>query len=194
VGCGGADLLITLSGEGAECYGVDPLRKVSLLRAKENVNKENVKIHLSQAVGEGLPFKANSFNMVLLLSTLQHVSDQEKVLGEIRRVLKTNGILIASVPTSRNISTLFRESKKPEHFTRNFSLAEFKEILKAEGFKIIKVRGGAFFPPLTLHALYICRRLFGDKVTRKLIDGSNFFAEAMPATAGSVLAVCRKRE
>jgi len=193
VGCGGAGLIINLAKQGAECCGIDPLREISLLRAKENVNKENVKLHLCQAVGESLPFKNNSFNMVLLLSTLQHVNDQNKVLAEIRGALKTNGILLASVPTSKNISTLFREAKKPKHFTRNFSLAEFKQILKDSGFDITTISGGSFFPPFSFKALYICRPLFGDKVTRKLVDWSNFFAEAMPATAASVLAICRKR-
>ena len=194
VGCGGGGLIINLAKEGTECCGIDPLREASLLRAKENANKENVKLHLCQAVGECLPFKKNSFNMVLLLSTLQHVNDQNRVLAEIREVLKTNGILLASVPTSKNISTLFREAKKPKHFTRNFSLAEFKQILKDSDFDIIRIRGGGFFPPFSFKALYICHYPFGDKVTRKIIEWSNFFAEAMPATAGSVLAVCQKRE
>jgi len=192
VGCGAGGLIINLAKEGTDCCGIDPLREVSLLRAKENANKENVKLHLCQAVGESLPFRKNSFNMVLLLSTLQHVNDQNKVLAEIRRVLKTNGILLASVPTSKNISTLFREAKKPKHFTRNFSLAEFKQTLKDSGFHIIRIRGGGFFPPFSFQALYICRRPLGDKVTRKIIEWSNFFAEAMPATAASVLAICRK--
>jgi SAM-dependent methyltransferase len=194
VGCGGAGLLVSLSKQGANCYGIDPLREVSLLRANENVTKDNAKVHLGQAVGENLPFKDSSFQMVLLLSTIQHVNDQEKVLSEIWRVLKTNGILIATVPTSKNISTLFRESKKPEHFTRNFNLAQFKKILTDSGFSIVRIRGGSFLPPLAFKALVVSRYLFRDKVARKLVDCSNFFAEAMPPAATSILAVCRKAE
>jgi len=49
-------------------------------------------------VGEDLPFKDNSFDVVLSLSVLEHVKDPFKCAGEIARVLKPGGLLICCVP------------------------------------------------------------------------------------------------
>ncbi|HET7333269.1 class I SAM-dependent methyltransferase [Dyella sp.] len=50
------------------------------------------------ANGASLPFVESIFDTVLLLEVLEHVSDPEDVLSEIRRVLKPGGKLLLSVP------------------------------------------------------------------------------------------------
>ncbi len=47
---------------------------------------------------ETLPLADQSFDGVLLLDVLEHVSDQQAVLREIQRVLKPGGTLVLSVP------------------------------------------------------------------------------------------------
>lgn len=49
-------------------------------------------------VGQNLPFKDNSFDVVFSHSVLEHVTDPFLCANEIKRVLKPNGILYASVP------------------------------------------------------------------------------------------------
>lgn len=48
-----------------------------------------------------LPFRACAFDTVLCNSVLTHVGDLDGALGEIRRVLRTGGRLIVTVPTPR---------------------------------------------------------------------------------------------
>lgn len=48
--------------------------------------------------GENLPFPDNSFDYVVLMEVLSHVHDPKKVLKEIKRVLKSNGVLLGSCP------------------------------------------------------------------------------------------------
>ena len=48
--------------------------------------------------GENLPFPDNSFDYVVLMEVLSHVHDPQKVLKEIKRVLKKNGVLLGSCP------------------------------------------------------------------------------------------------
>lgn len=50
------------------------------------------------AKSEHLPFKHNSFSVVTLTEVLEHVSDEQKTINEICRVLKSKGRLILSVP------------------------------------------------------------------------------------------------
>lgn len=52
-----------------------------------------------------LPFKSNSFDAVFALEVLEHVFEPEKVLVEVKRVLKKGGYAIFLVPTD---SLLFK--------------------------------------------------------------------------------------
>jgi ubiquinone/menaquinone biosynthesis C-methylase UbiE len=105
IGCGTGEYLIKLAKEGKNGYGIDPLRETSLLKARDEMKIEGVSFPLIQAFGEKLPFKTRSFDMVLCISTLQHVRDQRATLNEIRRVLGKNGRLVVSVPQTVRKST-----------------------------------------------------------------------------------------
>jgi SAM-dependent methyltransferase len=50
--------------------------------------------------GSGLycPIKNDSFNTVLLIQVLEHTPDPERLLSEVFRVLKNDGIIIATIP------------------------------------------------------------------------------------------------
>jgi len=191
VGCGVGSYIVALSKINRVCFGIDPLYKTSLLKSHQKAKDENVDISLIQSVSETLPFKDRKFDMVLHLSTLQHVNNQDKTLSEIKRVLKDNGFLLVSVPTNRNISTLFTKSKKPDYVTKPFDIRELKKSMTKNGFKILKIRGCGFFPPLAHKALLICYQLFGLKITKKVIELLDIFARGMPITASSVVAVCK---
>lgn len=47
---------------------------------------------------KGLPFRKNTFDLVICSEVLEHVPDQARAAGEITRVLKPGGILVVSVP------------------------------------------------------------------------------------------------
>jgi 2-polyprenyl-3-methyl-5-hydroxy-6-metoxy-1,4-benzoquinol methylase len=192
VGCGAGRTLIDLACAGRKCYGVDPLWEISLCKAQENAREQGVEIGLARSQGENLPFKDEQFNMVLLLSTLQHVTNQEKTLAEIRRVLKRDGMLLISVPMSRNISTLFLPSKKPDHFTKDFDLPKLKELLMEAGFKIQKVQGCGFFPPLSFKLLHAGHFVVGDRGIKRMIEMADNLAGAFPLAASSVVVLCRE--
>jgi len=191
VGCGIGKYLIALSKGGRICFGIDPLREISLKPAKEEV-KENVSISWCQGLGEFLPFKSGVFDIALLISTLQHVVDQHMTLREISRVLKEGGLLLVSVPTAKNISTLFREAKTPCYFTMGFSIRSFEKILVDCGFRVLKMKGCGFFPPFTYRFLYVFHRFFGEKLARKMVELLNVFADVWLSAASSLIALCEK--
>lgn len=72
-------------------YGID-ISKVVCFHAKPNVKK----IHIVQATIENLPFTENFFNMILDLSTSDHIPENKAidVLKEYKRVLKKGGVIV----------------------------------------------------------------------------------------------------
>ena len=54
--------------------------------------------HYTLANAYALPFEAETFDTVICLEVLEHLEDDLKGLHEIKRVLKPNGRLVASVP------------------------------------------------------------------------------------------------
>ncbi len=54
-----------------------------------------------------MPFEDNFFDVVLLLDVFEHIgySDQPMALQEIKRVLKSDGQLIVSIPNLAHLSS-----------------------------------------------------------------------------------------
>lgn len=77
----------------------DPLRI-----AKQKVRQSNVDFIYADATA--LPIKTTSFDKVMILEVLEHLSNekQKKLCGEIDRILKEKGILIVSVPYKEQIA------------------------------------------------------------------------------------------
>jgi len=194
VGCGTGGYLIALLKEGRRCYGIDPLRDVSLLKARKRAVKEKGDIFLFQSVGEFLPFKSGFFDVVLCISTLQHVSNQRMTLHEVRRVLKNEGLLLISVPTIKNIGTFFREAEIPSYFTMGFDINGFRKILLDSDFRILDMKGCGFFPPFVRRFLTSSYYLFGETLTRRMMEAFNVFANVWLLTASSVIALCEKED
>jgi ubiquinone/menaquinone biosynthesis C-methylase UbiE len=191
VGCGTGTYIIALAKKKREGHGADPLVTISLSTANKKAKEESTKIFLYRAIGEYLPCKDEMFDLVLCLSTLQHVADQKSTLREIRRVLKHDGKLLISIPTNKNIRTLFREVV-PEYFTAAFSAATIRRMLANEGFQILETTASGFFPPLLNKALQIYYAGFGEKMAQKTVETLNKVANMWRASAGNLIVLCRK--
>jgi SAM-dependent methyltransferase len=53
---------------------------------------------IKQGDAHEIPFESSSFDVVVCFEVLEHLKDFRKALGEIRRVLRPSGKLIASIP------------------------------------------------------------------------------------------------
>lgn len=93
VGCGGGILTEEIAQMGFITTGIDPSEQ-SLTSAKKHAKDNNLKINYELGTGENLPFQNNSFDVVFCCDVLEHVSDLPKVISEISRVLKREGIFI----------------------------------------------------------------------------------------------------
>lgn len=59
---------------------------------------KNNKLKFVTADGANLPFADGSFDMVVSFETIEHLTEQEKMIAEIKRVLKPDGLLVVSTP------------------------------------------------------------------------------------------------
>lgn len=84
---------------GCEVYGIDPL-PVPLDWGITNYSFEIGGKYVKQASAENIPFENKLFDTVYSSHVLEHVDDELRVLKEIKRVMKDDGILIIGMPTA----------------------------------------------------------------------------------------------
>ena len=90
-----------------------------------------------------LPFKDNTFDLILCINLLEHVVDIEGGLKELHRVLKDEGILIVVVVNRESIinEEVFNDFRI---YHRALSLRD----LEVEGFEIVRYITFYFLPPI----------------------------------------------
>jgi len=93
VGCGLGYFSQRAANLGAKVIGVDIGKKL-IEKAKQRVPKGKFFI----ASASDLPFKNESFDIVLCTEVIEHVDNQRKVLSEIFRVLKKGGVFAITTP------------------------------------------------------------------------------------------------
>lgn len=82
-----------------------------------------------EADAMNLPFESATMDTVLLTQVLEHVADPKKALGEARRILREEGVLIISVPF------IYQAHAEPYDFWR-FSEYGLRHLIAEEGFEI----------------------------------------------------------
>lgn len=92
----------------------------ALQAARENILRFDCPALPVQADAQNIPFRENSFDQVLCLMVLEHVTDPLLLLQEISRVLEPGGRLILSVPNER-------------YLTKSIIPYDFSEILRIIG-------------------------------------------------------------
>jgi SAM-dependent methyltransferase len=95
VGCGDGAYLKTRLREGCECYGVD-IGGEALTRLK--VSHPEIQTHCGDLWEAKWPKK--SFDIVNVCHVLEHVPDPDRLLSEIRRILKPGGLLKVQLPNA----------------------------------------------------------------------------------------------
>lgn len=86
----------------AEVSGIDPdAAAIALAQGMaERVDRDSMARvpTFREGVGEKLPFDDNSFDLVISLTTIEHVADVDQVLAEMARVLRPGGVLYLEAP------------------------------------------------------------------------------------------------
>lgn len=98
-----------------------------------------------------LPFKDESFELVLSTEVIEHVEDSDKAVTELLRVLRPHGHLVLTTPNRVfkwmfDLLSLIRI--RPYHGNENwYYRGQLRRIIEAQGGKILKERHFNFFYP-----------------------------------------------
>ena len=93
VGCAGGFMTEAIAEKGANVTGIDPAQD-AIAAARSHAEQSGLSVRYDVGVGEQLPYPDDSFDAVVCVDVLEHVSDLQKVISEIARVLKPGGMFL----------------------------------------------------------------------------------------------------
>jgi len=102
VGCGSGVFLSYLVSYTEKCYGININKKQST-KAKGAFDSLGIKPNLITADIRKAPFGNSLFEVIYALNTLEHIKEINTALAEIKRILKSGGYFVATVPTENKI-------------------------------------------------------------------------------------------
>lgn len=118
-------------------------------------------IKAKRGVIEKIPFKNNSFDIIVLTEIIEHLPNPGIALKEVKRVLKKDGIVIVSVPNGELVRRIYRAIINLPRYVYGTKLKTYKEhecgghlymftkqhiklLFEMCGFKIEKCRSNMF--------------------------------------------------
>lgn len=145
VGCGDGVMIFDLQNskllkDKYDITGID-ISKTNIAIAKTRIKNSNLLV----ADACKLPFKNQSFDFVYSWMVIEHLSKPQKILTEIRRVMKLKSrCYISTIMRDKRAIYFYRRNKKfvldPTHLHEFQSKEEFCQLLHNTGLKIIDIR------------------------------------------------------
>ena len=169
VGCGAGGNLKALQDQGCDPYGIE-ISEVAAAHARELVTGN---IHTGTL--ESAPFLPQSFDLVFMSHSLEHLPSPVDALRRVHRLLKNDGLLAISVPNVNSLEyKLFGrwwfQLDPPRHFY-HFDKRSLSGLFTQAGFRLYRFRTGvsAIFLMASLDRFW--KHRFQKNVPlRKLID------------------------
>lgn len=153
VGCGQGNYSLTLA-KMHETIGIDIRTELIKYAIMKKEREEDARFVACNA--EELCFKDESFDLVLMLEVIEHLTDPEKAMKKISRTLKPGGFLIVSTPNGgcivyinklsfRRFLRIPSEERKSTAYSIDLHTFLFKErdlwfLLEHSGFQVVEVR------------------------------------------------------
>lgn len=200
IGCGDGFYLHLLSNLGIQnikLTGVD-IDKNALKSARNNLKRKKINL-LKSNVMKKLPFKANSFDKIIMSEVCEHLPDDVKGLKEAKRVLKTGGKLVVTVPNANyplfwdpvnwTLEHLFNTHIKSgfwaglwNHHLRLYKPVEIKKAVKDAGFEVKNVESLTYWClPFNHNLVHLAaRKLYGGEMSHELSAAMSKYETGIP--------------
>lgn len=114
----------------------------SIIKQAEKKYRQSNLVFL-EGGAEKIPCESNSIDVVISFETLEHVSGQDKMMKEFKRVLKPDGIILISTPDKKNYSDI-PQFKNPFH-KKEWYAEEFYQFMKLHFKNNIFLKQNFFF-------------------------------------------------
>jgi ubiquinone/menaquinone biosynthesis C-methylase UbiE len=175
-----------------ETYGLD-LNQWAVKQSKSVIKKTQ----LQTASAQELPFRDDSFNVVIIKHIVEHLPDPKKAIREIGRVTEPGGTLILATPNLDSLLKRWKGDKwigyqDPTHISLKRP-TEWLSFIKEAGFELVKVFADGFWdvPYIPVVPGPIQKLFFGSLGGFQAITGWIF----LPIRWGeSILVIARKKK
>jgi SAM-dependent methyltransferase len=136
----------------------------------------------TRADAAALPFGDSVFDAVFLFDVLEHIDEDQRVLEEIRRVLRPGGSLLLTVPA---YMLLFGRQDVVSEHKRRYRLRPLRDLVRRSGFQVVYTTyfNTLLFPPIA--ALRLARRLFPGRAPAD--NGASDFDLRLPGMLEGLL-------
>jgi len=172
IGCGSGSAVDYLLSMGIDAVGLD----------KSGIYPRGI-------VGDALhlPFKKDSFDLIICSMLLPHLPQEKDVFDEIRRVLKDKGRIVLIVGNRlsftllslRHSSSKFLQKRIPYSYYKVYSRSEVEDMLEKHGFEVQHLYSSVFAPQLVSN---LPARL-QDRILNGIFVLSNYLSK-MPLIKG----------
>jgi len=185
IGCASGYFTVYFKNKAKKVYGVDVKNEMI-----DEAKKLYPEIKFFVIKSEKLPFNSNMFDVVTILDVLEHVKDDKKMITEIDRILKKDGLLIMSVPhkglftflepdyIKTSIPSVYKlfyfliKRRKPQinsYIHKHYSLMEINKLTKNK-FEIINLHiGGSILSTILSYIEILFLRLFNRNYLYNLL-------------------------
>lgn len=164
VGCGTGVYVDYLVSKGFDAYGLDFVSQF-IKEAKKSKKGTFVK-----GEAEKLPFRDHEFNTVILFNILEH-GDDEKLLGEAKRVAKKRILVIVPKEVDRRLEqsgVIFRHYLDKSHL-REYQMQDLENLAKNLGLKSTDIRPVHLLYNETIFLSLFSGPIIFKKVIRKIV-------------------------
>lgn len=136
IGASVGGLLLSFKSDGWETSGVEPSDK-----AQKEAAKNGLEVYAGSF--EDLKSKLNTYDLVVINHTLEHVDDPLKVLDKIKFILKPEGILMVGVPNFASLKSKILKDRwthiLPREHKWQYTPKSLKTMVGSAGFKTLNV-------------------------------------------------------
>lgn len=154
IGCNDGSISKLVAKKCRELVGIDVNKEILEVAEKrlKRAKLKNFKLQIVNAEN-ALPFKNGQFDVVVAIDVIEHISQYEKAIADINRILKPKGKFLLAVP---NVETSWKKMQKdaglfyysdPDHKIE-FTSSQIKKILEKQNFKVVSLDTTVFDTPL----------------------------------------------
>ncbi len=146
LGCGTGNYTVELFKRSFKVIGCDVSKE--MLRIAKNKLPEVV---LIRANAYKLPFKKDSFDIVLSITMFEFIKNPEEILKEVYRILKPGGKFILGTMNQRSLWFIFKKLKSlfvetAYRYANFYTPGRLKKLCLRSGFRDVQTRGVIYFP------------------------------------------------